>query len=256
MTAETLTPDERQDRILSLLADRRRLPVAGLAELFATSEDSIRRDLRALAAAGKIRRVHGAVLPALPPIAAFDDRTGARADGKDAIARAVIRLLGDRRTLSIDGGTTTLAVARALPTDRRLQILTTSLPVALALADNPGAEVVLAGGRFDPVSRTTVGPAAIEAIRRFRPDLCLLGLCSIDPEAGITAVGYEEAQVKAAMIEAAAETVAVATAEKIGAVSANVVGPAGSVHRLVTDAAPPSALAAALAAEGIEIVLA
>lgn len=255
MSTLSLTPDERQERIIALLVERQRLPVAGLAEIFATSEDSIRRDLRALAAAGRIRRVHGAVLPALAPLASFDRRSETGVAAKDAIARAVVPLLGNRRTLLIDGGTTTLAIAAALPEGRGFRILTTSIPVALALADRPDIQVVVAGGSFDPESRTTVGAAAVEAVRRFRPDVCLLGLCSIAPEAGVTSVGYEEAQVKRAMIEAAAETIAVATADKIGAVSPHFVAPAAAVQRLVTDAAPAPALAAALAAEGIELVV-
>ncbi|WP_165644759.1 DeoR/GlpR family DNA-binding transcription regulator [Oharaeibacter diazotrophicus] len=250
-----LSPDERQARILDLLAGADRLPVAGLAERFGTSEDSIRRDLRALAGAGRIRRVHGAILPAAV-LGGFDQRVGEDAPDKAAIGRAAAALVADAASLLVDGGTTTRAVVAALPRDRRIQVVTTSLPVVDALADHPLAEVVVVGGRFDRHSRTTVGAEAVAAIRGFRADVCLLGLCAVDTAAGITAVGYEEAAVKRAMIEAAARVVAVTTADKIGTVSPNVVGPAAAIDVLVTDRAPAAADAEALAALGVAVVVA
>ncbi len=252
MILHPATPDERQAAILGLLASADRLPVAGLAERFHTSEDSIRRDLRALAAAGRIRRVHGAVLPAAA-LEPFDARAARASAAKAAIAATVLPLVEGCRTLAIDGGTTTLAVAAALPRDRRLQVLTSSIPVVTALGNHPLCEVIVVGGRYDPESRTTVGAAAVDAIRAFRADACLIGLCSIDSAAGITAVGYEEAAVKRAMIEAAGAVIAVATHDKLGAVSPNVVAPAAALDHLVTDRPADPALAAALLACGVAI---
>lgn len=250
-----LGPEERQAAILDLLAAGGRLPVAGLAARFGTSDDSIRRDLRALAAAGRIRRVHGAVLPAAP-LERFDVRLGRDGAAKAAIAATAVALVGDRPSLLVDGGTTTLAVAAALPRDRRLTVATTSLPVADALAGHPLAEVIVIGGRYDRDSRTVVGAEAVDAVRRLRAAVCLIGLCSIDPDAGVTASGWDEAAVKRAMIEQAAEVVAVATLDKIGAVSPHWVAPAAAIDRLVTDRPPPADLAAALAAAGVDLVVA
>lgn len=242
-TFDSLSPDERRAAILCLLAETGRLPVAALATRFSTSDDSIRRDLRRLAADGLIRRVHGAVLPALetPP---YPVREAEPAPGRAAVAIAAAGLLRDGQTVLVDGGTTTLALARAIPAERRLTILTTSPPIALALADHPGIRVVMIGGSFDPASCTVVGAAAVEAVRAVRADVAIIGLCSLDAEAGITAAGYEEALVKRAMLAAAALTIAVATGDKIGTASAHLVAPADRLDRLVIDrTAPPDALA-------------
>jgi DeoR/GlpR family transcriptional regulator of sugar metabolism len=251
-----LTPDERQGRILALLEEQRRLPVADLARLFATSEDSIRRDLRALAAAGRIRRVHGAVLPAAVPLAAFAARGGEQAGAKAAIAEVAARLVPADATVLVDGGTTVMAVIRALPPDRRLTVVTTSVPVADALAVHPLATVVLVGGTLDKASRTTVGPTAVDAVRAVRADLCLLGLCSLDAEAGVTATGYEESLVKRAMIAASGGVLAVATADKLGRAAPFAVAEAGAVTRLVTTADAPAAALGALADIGVDVVVA
>ncbi len=251
-----LSPEERQDRILALLAERRRLAVADLARCFSTSEDSIRRDLRALAAAGRIRRVHGAVLPAASEPAAFEARGAQQAGAKSRIAAVAAGFVRDGMTVLVDGGTTTLATVRALPADRRCVIVTTSIPVADALADRPSVEVIVIGGSFDRASRTVVGAAAVEAVGAVRADLCLVGLCSLDARAGVTAAGYEEALVKRAMIGAASEVVAVATPDKLGAASRFHVAPASAVGRLVTAAGAAPDAVADLAALGIDIVTA
>lgn len=251
-----LSPDERRDRILALLAERRRLAVGDLARAFATSEDSIRRDLRALAADGRIRRVHGAVLPAAAQPAAFDARRSEQAETKARIAARAAALLPEAATVLVDGGTTTLAVVRALPADRRLTLVTPSLPVAEAVADRPGLDVVVIGGTFDRASRTTVGAAAVSTIRETRADICLLGLCSLDPAAGVTAAGWEEALVKRAMIEASASTLAVATPDKLGVASRFSVAPAQAVGRLVTGAGAAPDTLAALADLGVAILVA
>jgi DeoR/GlpR family transcriptional regulator of sugar metabolism len=252
----TLSPDERQDRILSLLTVQRRLPVGDLARMFDTSEDSIRRDLRQLAAAGRIRRVHGAVLPAARPVAAFDARGGEQADLKAGIAAAAVMYLQDGMTVLVDGGTTTLAVVRALPPERRLTVVTTSVPVAEALSAHREIAVVVVGGTLDKASRTVVGASAVEAVRSVRADLCLIGLCSIDPDGGVTAIGYEEALVKRALIDASASVLAVATPDKLGRASSFQVAPATAVGRLVTGTDAPADIVQSLVALGVDVITA
>ncbi|HUG61703.1 MAG TPA: DeoR/GlpR family DNA-binding transcription regulator [Methylomirabilota bacterium] len=249
-----LSPEERQDRILVLLGDRRRLPVAELARHFRTSEDSIRRDLRHLASAGRIRRVHGAVLPSAERLVPFEDRGDEQSEVKARIAVAAAAQIRDGMTVLVDGGTTVLATVRALAPECRATLVTTSTSVAEAAAVHPGVAVVLIGGTFDKASRTVVGAAAVEGVRSVRADVCLLGLCSIDPDGGVTAVGYEEAQVKRAMIEAAATVLAVATPDKLGRASSFQVAPATAVGRLVTGAdANPDAVRA-LSMLGIDVL--
>jgi DeoR/GlpR family transcriptional regulator of sugar metabolism len=256
MQTPALSPEERQDAILALLSERPRVAVSELAALFSTSEDSIRRDLRQLEKDGRVRRVHGAVLPAAVAPPPFPARGGTNVEAKSRIAAAASPFLTDGMTVLVDGGTTTLAVVRAIPPDRRLTVVTPSLPAAEALADYPFVTVVVVGGVLDAPSRTTVGAAAVAALRAVRADLCLLGLCSIDPTAGITATGYEEAEVKRAMTESAAAVLAVATSDKLGFSSPFHVAPAAVAGRLVTDSAAPAAILRALAEAGVDITVA
>ena len=116
-------------------------------------------------------------------------------------------------------------------------MLTNSPPIAAALADHPSAEVVVIGGRLDKESQVTLGAAAVDFIRGVRADACVLGICALHPEQGVTTNDLEEAHVKRAMVAAAADVIAIATSDKLNAGSAYVVAPAAELTHLVAQAA-------------------
>ena len=154
--------------------------------------------------------------------------------------------------LLLDGGTTALELARRLPPDRDCTVLTNSPPVASALAEHPRAQVVLIGGRLLKDAQVTVGAAAVDALRQVRADACVLGICSLHPELGVTATDHDEAHVKRAMVAASAEVIALATADKLRTASPWVVAPLADLTHLVTDA--DEELTAAYAAAGVSVV--
>jgi DeoR/GlpR family transcriptional regulator of sugar metabolism len=152
----------------------------------------------------------------------------------------------------LDGGTTALELARRLPPDRDFTVLTNAPPVAAVLASHPHAEVVLIGGRLLKDSQVTVGAAAVDALRQVRADACVLGICSLHPELGVTSTDHDEAHVKRAMVEASAEVIALATADKLRTASPWLVAPLADVTYLVTDAGED--LTAEYAAAGVSVV--
>jgi DeoR/GlpR family transcriptional regulator of sugar metabolism len=152
----------------------------------------------------------------------------------------------------LDGGTTVLELARRLPADRDLTVLTNSPPVAAVLAAHPRAEVVLIGGRLLKDSQVTVGSEALDALRHVRADVCVLGICSLHPELGVTATDHDESHVKRAMVAASADVLAVATADKLRAASPWVVAPVSDLTHLVTDAGYE--LTADYTAAGVDVV--
>jgi DeoR/GlpR family transcriptional regulator of sugar metabolism len=247
------SPEERRRFLLAKLRADGRLVAVALARELETSEDTIRRDLRELAAAGLVQRVHGGALPPSPALEPFAVRRHQAADAKEALAAAAARLPRDGQVVLIDGGTTNLAIARLLPPGLRLTVVTPSPPVALALADHPCADVILLGGRLDKTSQSVTGAGAIDAVRSLRADLCFLGVCSIDPEVGITVSGYDEAELKRVMIQAATQVIAAATASKLGTAAPFVIGPAEALTGLVTERSVPEAMLAAFVARGVAV---
>ena len=247
---------ERRARILDVLRTNGRIVAAELAQRFGVSEDSIRRDLRDLANEGLIVRVHGGALPRTPVTANYLERESKSAAEKLAIARATVNLLQDNQVVAIDGGTTPLRVAEQLPVDLHITVVTHALPVALALSSHPHARVVIIGGTVLKESLSTVGATTVDAYRRVRADVCILGMASLDPQFGIGVLNQDDADVKRAMVEGSTKVVAVVGSEKLGTASPFVVAPAAALTHLVTDARASEELVRSYAEVGIEVICA
>ncbi len=243
---------ERRQAILTRLERDGKVVASELVVDLGVSEDTVRRDLRELAAGGHVQRVHGGALP--PPAAggSFAQRLQVSPEAKAHLADAALPLLATANVLILDGGTTALELARRLPPERDCTVLTNSPPVAAALASHPRVQVVLIGGRLLKDAQVTVGAAAVDALRLVHADACVLGVCSLHPEIGVTATDHDEAHVKRAMVEASAEVIALATAEKLRTASPWLVAPLADLTHLVTDAGEE--LTADYAAAGVSVV--
>lgn len=245
---------ERHDHLLALLARDGKIVAKDVAAGLGISEDSVRRDLRDLAADGLCQRVYGGALPASPAVADYAARQTVAPDGKQKVASVAAGLVRPGGSLILDGGTTALAVARALPHDLSCTVITHSPTVAVALLDHPGAELFLLGGRVFKHSAVACGAVAVEAAQNVSADLCLLGVTGVHPEAGLTTADAEEAAMKRALAARAADTYILASAEKIGAASQYRVLPWAEVSGLITDADPRDRLVAEVGAFGVEIL--
>jgi DeoR/GlpR family transcriptional regulator of sugar metabolism len=240
--------------MLAVLERDGKLVASRLVDELGVSEDTVRRDLRDLAARGLVQRVHGGALPPAPQPGSFADRRETSTEEKAAIARAVADVVADAQVLLIDGSTTNLEVARLLPGTRVGTVLTNSPPIATALADHPTVEVVVIGGRLDKRAQVTVGASAVDMIRSVRADACLLGVCALHPEVGLTTDDLDEAEVKRAMVRASGEVIAPATSDKLRAASAYLVAPVQEVTHLVAEPDAPDELLDPYRALGLSVL--
>jgi DeoR/GlpR family transcriptional regulator of sugar metabolism len=248
--------EERRQLILDRLRSDGKVVAAELSSLLEVSPDTVRRDLRELAEAGQLRRVHGGALPAAVGARPYSVRRTQAPVAKAAIARATSRLLRGGQVILLDAGTTTLEVARHLPPELEATVITNSPPIAVALADHPSVEVTVLGGTLEKDAHALVGAATIEALRSVRADVLVLGVCSLHPEVGITVTDLEESYVKRAMIANAAEVVAVSSADKLGSAAPYVVGPLDELTHLVTERSCAAEQLDPYRALGVEVVLA
>ena len=244
---------ERRQAILSALARDGKVLAARLVDELGVSEDTIRRDLRELATQGLLQRVHGGALPPAPHVGDFAQRRDEGSEAKTALARAAVGILGDARVVFLDGSSTNLELARRLPAEPPRTVLTNSPPIAAALAEHPTAEVLMIGGRLDKQAQVTIGSAAIDFIRSVRADACVLGICAVHPEVGLTTDDLEEAQVKRAMAESAADVIAAATSDKLRAGSPYLVAPVTELTHLVAEAEAPDELLDPYRALGVSV---
>ena len=171
MLAET-----RRRRLLELITHQGYATLDELVRGLGVSESTIRRDLEALDLAGSIKRTHGGAVYTgeVRSMPAFDERTGTAAAEKRAIGLAAAALIEDGDTVLLDGGTTTLEVARAL-VGRRVQVVTNSLPIAQLLASNQQTELILIGGYVYPRTGVALGPLAIATMETIRVRKAMLG---------------------------------------------------------------------------------
>ena len=248
-----LTAERRRSIIQTLQRDGKVL-ASELSKNLQVSEDTIRRDLRELAASGQLQRVHGGALPRSPASPSFTARQQQAAEAKAAIAQAAIQLIRQDQVIILDGGTTPLQVAQHLPYDFRATVITHSPPIALALAELPEIEVIIIGGKLYKHGLLAVGSATVEAFQHIRADLCFLGIGSLHADVGISTLDLEEAYVKRAMIASAAEVVALTSAEKLGTAAPYIVGPLSDLTHLVTERSVSNEALAPYRALGITVV--
>src|SRR5215216_4463638 len=201
---------ERRRAILDALERDGKVVAARLVEELGVSEDTVRRDLRELAAQGLVQRVHGGALPPAPQPGSFERRRETFGAEKAALAEAAVGLLAE-------------------------------------------ADVVVIGGRLDKRAQVTTGAATVDFIRSVRADACVLGVCALHPEAGLSTDDLEEAYVKRAMVAASADVIALATADKLRAGSPYLVAPVAELTHVVAEAAAPDDLLEPYRALGVSV---
>jgi DeoR/GlpR family transcriptional regulator of sugar metabolism len=232
----------RKQQILSLLKSNGQVIAKEVSQSMGVSEDTIRRDLREMAEEGLLQRVHGGALPASPAIADFAGRESITTEGKAAIGRAAARMIQPKQVVILDGGTTARQVARNIPIDFETTIVTHSPTIALELVNHPLVEVILIGGRMFKHSVVAVGAAATEMIAKIHADVYFMGVTGVHPKTGLTTGDFEEAAVKRALTNAAAETIVLASSEKLNAASAYSVVPLDEISGIITERAADDAL--------------
>ncbi|NGO41192.1 DeoR/GlpR family DNA-binding transcription regulator [Streptomyces ureilyticus] len=247
---------ERQQEILRLARDGGRVDVVSLAEEFQVTAETIRRDLKALDRAGLVRRVHGGAIPAgrldfEPDLA---ERETTAADEKDRIARAALAELPSNGTMILDAGTTIARLAGSLPLETTLTVVTHSLPIAARLADHPGIQLHLVGGRVRHRTRAAVDAWALRAYGEIRADVVFLATNGFSLDSGLTTPDLAEAAVKRAALGAARRVVLLADSAKHGQEHFARFGALDDVDVLITDSGLSPEDATALKRGGTEVV--
>lgn len=237
----------RQFELLELLrrhgGSARNADIAGAMDV---SEETVRRLVRLLEAEGKVERLHGGtVLAGAEP--GFLDRIAQNPEGKKKIAAAVAGEIADGMCIFLDVGTTTAFVAEALRGHHRLHVVTNSMTVAQMLARLNDNRVVLAGGDVGGDERGTYGPIAEATLRRYAFDVAVLSANALHEHHGFLVFNPAEAELARIAVAQAHRVVMTADHEKFGRRAPQVHCDPAEVGLLVTDRAPPPALARALA---------
>jgi DeoR/GlpR family transcriptional regulator of sugar metabolism len=244
----------RHHLILQSLQEHGEVQVSSLASELDCSEMTIRRDLESLEGLGGLRRVHGGAVSLYlgAEEAPFDIRALENIEAKTAIAVAAVDLLVEGETVILDGGSTTMEVARSMR-QRRLTVMPLALRPVLELDGCLGIKLLLPGGEVRTKELSLVGGLSGHAFSQLRFDTFVMGICGIDVVEGVTTQMLAEADVKRAAAKAARRVIAVADASKLGRVAFGHVCDIADIDILVTDASADDLIINELIAAGVDV---
>jgi DeoR/GlpR family transcriptional regulator of sugar metabolism len=211
------SPLARRDIILGRLAQGQSVAAAALALEFEVSEDAIRRDLRALAAEGRCRRVYGGALPPTRAALPMGVRIEEGRDRKLALARKAASLAEPGQFVFLDSSSANLALVACLPADCELTLATNSIDIAAAALRRRDLRLVLIGGSVDSHVGGCVDALATSSVARMNIDLGFIGACAVSAATGVSAYELSDATFKRALLAASQKSVVLTTTEKLGA---------------------------------------
>jgi DeoR family glycerol-3-phosphate regulon repressor len=246
----------RQLEILRLVRAQGRMSVAALAARLEVSEETVRRDLRPLAADGLVLKTHGAVvLPdplTEPPL---KRRMLENVEAKARIARAAAAEIEDGDSVMLDTGSTTIFVARELSARRGLTTITNSTEAARILAAAESARVFLAGGELRADDGAIFGPQALALVAQFVARTAILSIGGVDATHGFTDFDVREAEFSQALMERVERVIVVADHSKFHRRGFARVCGFDRIDMLITDAPPPPDMAAKLAEGRVRVTV-
>lgn len=248
--------EARRRRLLSLIAAHGYATLESLVEAVPASESTVRRDLEALDQSGAIKRTHGGAVFSgeVRSMPALEEREGTMAAEKRAIGRTAAALIRDGDTVLLDGGTTTLEVARAL-VGRPVQVVTNSLPIAQLLTAGKETDLVLIGGYVYPRTGVALGPLAVAALRGIRVREVVMGAGGITRE-GVFNSNSLLVETEREMMRCGQELMIVADSSKLGRLALSRLCGLEEIGRLVTDEGIGAEFQETLRSSGVAVELA
>jgi DeoR family transcriptional regulator of aga operon len=256
-TFPTLSNLERQQQLARLLDRDGRLTVTSICEQFGISEATARRDLDALAEQGLIQRVHGGAIRTrrAAPEEPILRRAQESETEKESIGCAAAALVEDGETIYLGSGTTVLQVAQNL-LERKITVITNSLPVINEMASRPNITLIALGGMLRESELSFIGHLTEKSLGELNADKVIIGARALDLEQGLTNDYLPETLTDRAILKIGRIVILVADHTKCGVVSTAFLAPLAAMHTIVTDRGTNAEFIAALRARGINIVVA
>ncbi|HVJ35787.1 MAG TPA: DeoR/GlpR family DNA-binding transcription regulator [Terriglobia bacterium] len=249
--------NERQGQLLEMLRREGICSISGLADALQVSTETLRRDIRLLAAKGLVVKSHGNVhWPDRRDDQPLQRRLSANMAAKRLIAATAAREISDGESLLIDTGSTNIYVAEALRGHRDLTAITNSAPIAQQLTQSSGNRVFLAGGEMRADDNASFGPVTLAFIEQFNARTAIISAAALSADGGLMDNHLCEAEVCRALIAHAERVIVVSDHTKFTARALITACPFSDIDLLVTDAEPPETVARELEAADVQILIA
>jgi DeoR family transcriptional regulator, fructose operon transcriptional repressor len=228
--------DQRRESILAHIERQGFASLLQLAEAVGASESTVRRDLEFLDRSGQIRRTRGGAAFTGESLTSFEARRERASIEKQRLGRAAAALIQPGETVLLDGGTTTLEVARNLA-GKSLQVVTNSVPIVSVLACAQDVELIFLGGYLSPKTGVTLGPLTTRALEDIKVRRLVMSTGGMTKD-GLFNSNSLLVEAERRMIDAADEVVVVADHSKLGHSELAFLCGWECVDRVITDRNP------------------
>lgn len=245
---------ERQDLILMKLNNKGKVVVGELAVDLGVSEDTIRRDLTEMDNRLLLKKVFGGALLLNRYALNYTERENFEPELKYELALKGVNLLKNGQLVAIDGSTTNLQLARAIPVNLKLTVITNSLSIAGELCNHKNIEVVMIGGNLFRKIMTNVGDSAVQQLKEYYPDICFMGAYAIHPLMGVTSPYEKEISVKRQFIKSSGRVVTLIIPNKFNVIMPYKVCDMKDITTIITDKRVSSGILEEYEKIGIECI--
>ncbi|WP_291440763.1 DeoR/GlpR family DNA-binding transcription regulator [Desulfovibrio sp.] len=255
-----MLPVERRRKMAHIIKSQGAVNTRELAEILGISIMTVRRDLKVLEEQNLLEITWGGAVPV--GFEAHDiprsHKASCMRQAKTDIARAACGFIEDDAFIALDAGTTTLELARLLPSlpISRLSVVTPDLEIALILSGHAHIEVFLTGGRVDPVSRACNDVDVMKYLRRIRTTMAFVGINVWEAEHGVTTSSSEKMHRKAQLMESADKSILLVDSSKYAKFSPWRVAGVEDFYRIITDGGLPAGARQQLEAAGASLLYA
>ncbi|MDB4786988.1 DeoR/GlpR family DNA-binding transcription regulator [Planctomycetaceae bacterium] len=244
--------DERRQKILNITENRGYVSLQELVTEIDASESTIRRDLDQLDGSGQIRRTRGGASYIGESLMGFEDRSTQNMEAKRRIAKMTADLIEPGEGVILDGGTTTLEVARHL-VNKSLMVVTNSLPIANLLASHSNIELILIGGYVYPKTGVSLGPVAVDALRSINVRRLVMSVGGIT-EKGLFNSNTLLVETEKQMMNSADEVIVVADHGKFGHSALAHLCPLDRMDKMIVDRDVPESWKSLVREQGVAVL--
>ncbi|QSF53923.1 transcriptional repressor AgaR [Brevundimonas fontaquae] len=235
---------ERRREITTMIRARGSVQVAALSDIFNVSMQTIRKDLQYLEGRGVATRAYGGAISTevvnAPVEPAIETKRASHPEAKERVGKLAAGMVGPGDSIMLDSGTTTLQIARFLPDDEDLTVVTNDLDILTVLAQKRKIKIVMLGGELRRRNMAFYGAQTVAALDDLLLDKLFLGVDGLDIERGVTTHHEPEAQLNRRMVETAREVIAVTDASKFGKICLHRIIDVADLDALITDTGAPA----------------
>ncbi|MBE3592422.1 MAG: DeoR/GlpR transcriptional regulator [Thermoanaerobacter sp.] len=226
----------RKSKIKELIQEKKSVTVSELAKLFSVTEETIRRDLKALEEEGVLIRTYGGAYidEGVQNDVNIKIRETLFVENKQKIAEKCAALIHHGDSIFLDASTTSLFIAFKIR-DKRITVLTNSLKIANVLADSDTVRLLVTGGTLSHQSMSFLGYGALNSMKNYFVDKAFVSCRSLSMEHGITDSNEQQAEIRQLAIKHATKSYLVVDHTKFNKTSFATIATFEEIDAIVVD---------------------